>query len=95
MWILLKKYWRIFLYQSGPNRRIQKITQEKLHNLRASPNIIMVVKLGRIRVSGRNVGDDIKSWLYRNNLWKSEGRLVLDKAKCPAFVNMMVDPLVL
>ena len=26
---------------------------------------------------------------------KPEGRVVLDKAKCPAFVNIMVGPLVL
>jgi len=38
----------------------RKLYKEKLYNLRASPNIIMAVKLGRIRVSGRNVDDNIK-----------------------------------
>ena len=52
----------------------RKLHKEKLYNLRASPSIIMVVKLGRIRVSGRNVGDNIKNWLNRNSLWKKTWR---------------------
>jgi len=43
----------------GPTEGSRKLHKEKIYNLRASPNIIMAVKLGRIRVSGRNVGDNI------------------------------------
>jgi hypothetical protein len=38
----------------------RKLHKEKLYNLHASPNVITAVKLGRIRVSGRNVDDNLK-----------------------------------
>ena len=44
----------------GPTEGSRKLHKEKIYNLRASPNIIMAVKLGRIRVSGRNMGNNTR-----------------------------------